>query len=396
MLNISFNYNISFILLSNRLLSIYYIYTSLKFKLLESYYSKMSELDKLSQQLSDFGVDNPIVIATELLKRCKGVDNAINYYFENPDIFSNLKINQDELMKESSSSSSSIEDIASISLDNSFSAQLMNLGLSSDQIDFAKSRFSSIEGYFEYISSQELKEATFQCCVCIENYVASQMITLSCVPEAHRLCKDCFIAYCTHKINENQVDPSSLICPIPKCNTSITPQELIGNLDTKILEKYERFTMRQYCESEKLASCPKCNEFYIDIASNEDAIWNCVTCGLCSHKFCGKCLSVPHKGQKDINITCEEYSKWLLENSKVDESFNEYVKANKVFPCPKCKRMAVLKEGCKFLTCIAPCKCHFCALCGIQLIEKQHHAHFHNEPHGDKCKGVTDTEGVVG
>lgn len=92
----------------------------------------------------------------------------------------------------------------------------------------------------------------------------------------------------------------------------------------------------------------------------------------------------PHKGQTDQNVTCEEFSTWLAQQDQNDATFATYMKENKIFPCPKCKRPGALGTGCKFLYC--HCKANFCALCGIQLKEKQHFSHFQVQKRGFTMK----------
>jgi hypothetical protein len=132
-------------------------------------------------------------------------------------------------------------------------------------------------------------------------------------------------------------------------------------------------------------------------ALGDEDIWKMIRCGKCKHEFCGKCGEKPHKRQADQDIDCEEYSRWRQENEKGDESFALYMKEKKIFPCPRCHNAGELKSGCKFLYC--RCKANFCALCGVQLKEQQHFAHFQNGPNctgpfGEGCLGPSDTAGV--
>jgi predicted RNA-binding Zn-ribbon protein involved in translation (DUF1610 family) len=90
-------------------------------------------------------------------------------------------------------------------------------------------------------------------------------------------------------------------------------------------------------------------------------------------------------------VSCEGYAKWLQENSTADDSLAEYLKTAAVQKCPKCKSMAeLITGGCKFMYC--RCKAKFCFLCGLELTEKDHYAHFSapqcTGPFGQRCIGM--------
>jgi hypothetical protein len=92
-------------------------------------------------------------------------------------------------------------------------------------------------------------------------------------------------------------------------------------------------------------------------------------------------------------VTCEAKAKWLDENSGADESLAAYFKTAAVQTCPKCKNMAeLIPGGCKFMYC--RCKAKFCFICGQELEDRHHYAHYqgagHNGPYGSTCLGMTD------
>eukprot|EP01035_Chromulina_nebulosa_P018053 gene18053-23698_t len=220
-----------------------------------------------------------------------------------------------------------------------------------------------------------MPEKIFQCQVCMEDVKASDMVTL----------------------DYNKVSDEDFVCPVDqKCKTPISIHIIKAHVPEDIFIKYETFQLRRECELSNFCRCPKCNEWYVDLrdAVNHEDIWKKIKCEnqQCVHEFCGKCGQKPHKGQKDQDCTCEDYQKWLAENEKGDDEAINYMKNNKIFPCPKCKMYGALESGCKFIYC--RCKANFCALCGIQLKEPQHFSHFTNGPFGDTCKGVVDTAGV--
>ena len=178
------------------------------------------------------------------------------------------------------------------------------------------------------------------------------MVSLSCQPVAHKYCRECFIDYCSDKINESITE---IYCPEVKCNCEITFWELegnfpegiiiciiiivtiiiiiiiititiiiiiitititttititiiitviIGNLPENIMKKYERFSLRNACEKNGYIHCPSCNEWFADVnladTPQAEAIWKNVVCGKCKHEFCGKCGEKPHKGVIDV------------------------------------------------------------------------------------------------
>ncbi|CAM9181293.1 unnamed protein product, partial [Ectocarpus fasciculatus] len=214
----------------------------------------------------------------------------------------------------------------------------------------------------------------------MDQYDISEMITLSCL---HRMCVSCFVGFCTSKISEAQVRPNELCCPSllddgshRQCGVAISIHELKAYLPGDVFEKYDRFSTRAFCETEKLRCCPKCNEWYIDMSDvlEIETLWCKIRCGNCHHAFCGKCGQLPHKNQPDQDVSCEAKAAWLESNSKGDESLSSYMKDNKLFPCPKCHQAAEWSTGCKFLYCV--CKANFCALCGKVLTESQHYSHF--------------------
>ena len=77
-------------------------------------------------------------------------------------------------------------------------------------------------------------------------------------------------------------------------------------------------------------SCPFCNEWFADVPQDDasELLWKKVHCELpsCKNYFCGRCGQKPHKGQKDQNITCEEYAKWMQGEAESDASMTAYLK----------------------------------------------------------------------
>jgi hypothetical protein len=204
--------------------------------------------------------------------------------------------------------------------------------------------------------------------------------------------------YCEVQINENSIDEKSFKCQQydaatkSYCNCPITPFEVKAHCSPEIYEKYNKFLNRRLFEGAMgLLRCPSCNEWYIEMGHmderNEDD-WKNLKCQNCSHVFCAKCGERPHKGQKDQNITCEEFHEWRRQNDQAVQAFEKFMAENGVKKCPVCSNAVERKSGCLFLYCT--CKGTLCAVCGVELDESQHHAHFNNKPFGTACKGPED------
>eukprot|EP01038_Epipyxis_sp_PR26KG_P011977 gene11977-16031_t len=348
-----------------------------------------------------------------LAQRCSSVEGALEYFLMNENVFTvvggNTSNNNDSQNNKGSNfdkvPDNHLSYIATNEVYSEQESQLLQFGFPIEKIKQALLRSSTIEGAFAYLCDDDLPhhEPVYSCPLCMEELNASDMITLSCIPTPHRYCKDCFIGYCTNKITDKLIKPNELCCPQlidgVLCATPITIFELQAHLPSPIFDKYELFTTKSYCEDEELRRCPKCNDWYTDVSGIllDENYWKSITCALCNHVFCAKCGEKPHKGQIELNIDCAAYALWRQENEKGDDSFVEYMKEHKVFPCPECHQGCERNEGCKFLTC--KCGSHHCALCGIQLSSNQHYSHFQNGPgctgpFGEGCLGVADTAGV--
>lgn len=363
--------------------------------------------DDLLEQFHLLEIEADRSLVRKLLAVDGTVAGAIDYYYGHPEQFEPANGSEDEPKHNISSPLIVPQNVEKEQFQSpkeptifdknppSLFTMLVEMGYAQSDAQKASKRCSSIEAAVNYLlGGNTTAEPEFDCPICMCEYPASEMITLACEPVAHRMCTDCFEQYCTSKIKEDQVDTDQLICPArldnnKVCGTAITAFELKAHLPTEIFEKYERFITRSYCEHEKLSRCPKCNTWYVDLNGVPEDIWKDVKCLNCDHQFCGRCGEAPHKGQNEQNLTCEEFSKWKQENEKADESFEAYLKENKIFSCPSCKLPGVLDgNGCKFLYC--RCKSKFCALCGVKLEESQHYTHFKNAPFGTDCLGPTD------
>jgi len=249
----------------------------------------------------------------------------------------------------------------------------------------------------------ELANKVYTCAVCLDPEVKLEdMVSLCCVPKAHKFCSDCFVGFCTSKIAEGQVKSKDLKCPIPDCDTVITVHEMKAHLPENVFAKYERFMLKDFAEenSEMFKWCPACNEWFCEVDMNEDpSVWSRIACGgvNCNHEYCGGCGQKPHKGHNNLNLTCAKFAA-LLEREKTlsedDVGFQDYIRNSKEFQtCPSCGNAATLqKGGCKFAYC--KCRKKFCFLCGVELFDSDHYGHFKGPglagPFGEKCLGPND------
>lgn len=91
-----------------------------------------------------------------------------------------------------------------------------------------------------------------------------------------------------------------------------------------------------------------------------------------------------------LPLSCEGYAKWLTSRKIVDEYFNQFLKENKVFPCPSCKNSYNYSNdpGSRYYHC--KCNQNFCGVCGILLKDSQRLSHFKIGPTGVECVGIVD------
>jgi hypothetical protein len=274
---------------------------------------------------------------------------------------------------------------------------IVDMGFPNDaKAKMAAKMFTSIEAAIQHLASDESTAQVVEiiCAVCNDPCPYDQIITLNC---DHKVCKPCFEGHCAYKISINEIDEERFTCPgldiatKKPCKFPITPFEVEANCPKETYEKFIRFANEKLFEG-SCVRCTKCNEWWIDISLEDrhEEFWKNVECQRpeCKHKFCGKCGEKPHKGQKDQNLTCDQFQAWKKENDASDASFGKFMAENKVHKCPVCKNACVRESGCKYLYC--KCSCHLCALCGVELDESQHFAHFKGKPFGEECLGLAD------
>lgn len=264
-------------------------------------------------------------------------------------------------------------------------------------------RASSVEAVVEYVVSaqvdasgnvvfpRDLEEAQARCGVCQAPMPVSELLCLDC---DHRMCGDCFEGFCCSKITEGQVSEEQLSCPCIAdaatnaiCREPLCEHILRANLTSELMDRYDRFKMRSFCENAHMCRCVKCNDWFVDIPRGDSErdveIWKAITCGKCAHVFCGRCGAEPHRGQTDLDMSCEEFAR---RDEDADQGFAQWRQDNLSHRCPGCGHCTVKGDGCNYLYC--RCKTDFCNLCGVRLNRSIKFEHFFDKPYGDKCRGV--------
>ena len=218
------------------------------------------------------------------------------------------------------------------------------------------------------------------------------MKTLSC---GHSMCNECYRNSCRVKIDDAE---TLLTCPMPGCKTAITQSE-IDFLSPPSRGKHERFVLRKVSKELGYITCPVCDVYFVDCDDNPayERTWKSVKCRLpsCGARFCGRCGQAPHRDDKSNARTCEEVAalkRRADQESAAAAGIDLYLATTKVQTCPKCKEIGELDaDVCKYAAC-SRCRARFCFLCGVELGERHHYAHYMGAPgltgpFGVTCKG---------
>ncbi|XP_010473913.1 PREDICTED: probable E3 ubiquitin-protein ligase ARI11 [Camelina sativa] len=169
--------------------------------------------------------------------------------------------------------------------------------------------------------------------------------------------KSYWTGYITTKIEDGS-GCLRVACPEPSCSAAVG-QDLIDKIAKKEhKEKYYTYFLRSYVEEgKKFKWCPSPGcEYAVDFGGSSSTTSNYDVSCLCSFKFCWDCCEDAHSP-----VDCDTVSKWLLKNR--DESENTNWILTKTKPCPKCKRPIEKNQGCRHMSCSAPCKFQFCWIC---------------------------------
>eukprot|EP00944_MAST-04C_sp_MAST-4C-sp1_P011078 g11078.t1 len=294
---------------------------------------------------------------------------------------SSRRFNMDDDLEETS------RPVSNVSLQK----QLLAQGFLKADVNRAVRRCNTVESAINYILEwEEIEEATekrfFECALCMDDQVrGDEIVTLSC---DHRFCRSCLKYLIELKLKEKNVTEEDLCCPERGCGVPLDLKIIEATLGEAVYQKLLDVKLRRmYVRNTTDArECPKCSHVMI-IEENDEKLLYDVTCPRkgCGHKFCGRCGQKPHKNQKDLDLSCEQYADFVRKNDEGLKKFHEFMKKEGLRQCPKCRRVGELKSGCKFVYCT--CKANYCYLCGRELHENQHYSHFQKGPYGKICYG---------
>lgn len=169
--------------------------------------------------------------------------------------------------------------------------------------------------------------------------------------------------------------------------TSVTVDELKGNLSEEDFYKYEKAMLRNYSRiaSNSCVHCPACNDCFVEVSLDENnvSVWCSISCPKCKHHFCGKCGYSPHtsglKEKKPEDLTCTELAAQKSAEGNDECAFDVQAAGIQIKACPDCGNACEKTSGeCNFVYC--RCKASFCFLCGMRLEDKDHYKHFRDRP----------------
>jgi len=192
----------------------------------------------------------------------------------------------------------------------------------------------------------------FTCSICFDDIAVGEGYVLE--QCKHSFCKGCFADYLGEKIAVGLV--LDIPCLDQNCDKKLDYYDVRNLVDEKHFQKYEEFCFvaalkedpnAKYCQNPK-----GCTNVFIN---NQPKFEKKFTCTECKYEWCGDCNESWHSG------TCEQYQAWKLENSKEEQNFDTWKKAN-TKPCPSCKVRTQKNDGCNHMTC-ANCRHQWCWLC---------------------------------
>eukprot|EP00301_Raphidiophrys_heterophryoidea_P022535 c6668_g1_i2.p1 GENE.c6668_g1_i2~~c6668_g1_i2.p1 ORF type:complete len:772 (-),score=118.69 c6668_g1_i2:161-2293(-) len=175
------------------------------------------------------------------------------------------------------------------------------------------------------------------CTICFEP--VKQLFPLAC---RHTACRECLATYVFGEIAERRVPVK---CPMPNCGVELTQEDCQDLATAKDFDKMQRFLLEGVVmkNPEQFCCCPTpgCDNIFAQDSSTPDFV-----CDKCQKRYCLRCRVDWHSG-----VSCEDYQKWLVENGKGDQGFNEYVSGMRLKQCPMCKFWVEKSMGCDHMTC---------------------------------------------
>lgn len=234
---------------------------------------------------------------------------------------------------------------------------------------------SSEGDYCVALNQIRFNDLEISCLSCMD--VNDIVCVFTCV-DSHLLCLECFILYCTTRLNERQfvqdvVLGYTLPCPA-SCENSLIKEthhfKLVGD---ELYARYQRFGAEECLLQAGGVLCPVpgCGAGILP-----DPDCNRVTCVKhgdqgCGFVFCRRCLQGFHLGACEtldasasssfplvftINTSHIESARWDRENASVIQVTTK--------PCPKCRTPTERDGGCMHMICTRPnCGFHWCWVC---------------------------------
>ncbi|XP_074028231.1 probable E3 ubiquitin-protein ligase RNF144A [Leptinotarsa decemlineata] len=174
-------------------------------------------------------------------------------------------------------------------------------------------------------------------------------------------CVECMKAYVEFEISEGAYDIS---CPDAQCpSQGVLLQEEIKRLaGSDLLEKHKKYRLNREVELDKSRTwCPRAGcETVCTMCPQKKCTPQSIYCPTCTTDFCSNCKSEWHEG-----LSCEEYSKQLTKEGKVEEPGIPF-DSDLIKCCPMCNVPIEKDEGCAQMMC-KRCKHVFCWYCLTSL-----------------------------
>ncbi|MBP9765127.1 hypothetical protein KBD08_02210 [Candidatus Babeliales bacterium] len=203
-----------------------------------------------------------------------------------------------------------------------------------------------------------------QCGICLDEKPKVAFVDLEC---GHNYCFDCLQSMVDMALKEKS--SQDLKCPNPRCKKTFSHRDIFNITNSKKIvddiAQIQMYELMATLPDAKHCPTPNCNYVFIGDDSGQPFK---VTCPICHQKYCSKCLK-----DHDPKISCQE----AAQLQQQDTATIEYLRANKIKPCPQCGIHVEKIDGCDYVTC-KKCTHGFCINC-----YGQHHVNKCAEPEVD-------------
>jgi ariadne-1 len=192
-------------------------------------------------------------------------------------------------------------------------------------------------------------KVTFSCGICMDKSTVQNSYCLNCT---HRFCRDCWVAFLEHSIDNGSCLTRS--CPMPKCPETVGEEVYEMFLSASWFAKYTGMQIRSFVDdNEEFVWCPSpgCGRA-LGFSERKKS----VSCD-CNYRFCFRCKEAAHHP-----ASCARAESWRLRDKGAD-SLNAKFLLNNTKPCPKCKVRTEKNGGCMHVVC-TQCKFQWCWHCG--------------------------------